>query len=1127
MPEYEGNWYGVKQFDFDLAISLVYNKDKTYNVKGYIDGKMILDSQELVSKNSTKNITYNTGELTNGDHELVLKIYDGAELIYTINKSFSVMKDYEHQFMEEYSGKGFNHHLRLSSRLEEDIAAMKRIGSMALRDAAQWNSMEKIKKQIDFESTDAWMEPALELPGKFLWVFAFNNNLYSGFWDKGNSEKWAATSKEVYDNYADYTIKVLEHYPEIDYAMLWNEPVGAGFWMPQVDIPSYAYLATVGGAYIKEYIEESGSDVKITAGSAAPNYAKKLAETGGYPFIDCWMGTYYSTNPTVEFGARRIHEEYIKRGFGGWKGFASYEFGYPTNVGMYTEEEEAKNLVIQYIMQDSLRYEFQSVYQFNDFGTSKTDREQNYGVVKNNGAPKPALYSVATFYSRLNGAKYLGKIQNDDFEFHIYYKDGEPIGVVWSKDGIKEFKLEGQSYSAFDLNDTRINVTDGSFMADGRPAYLIGLSDEWIVESIRDSVMDETELMLDYYANLLGDEPEFNSREERFESIDADGGSRFNEELYNELINVVEEGACGYPLIREKVMAKIDEFNALTADGMPTEAELKEFISSYYDMGTELMQLYKDEEIKMSMREFSGFMFSLHWIGQYFADLYMTAVPSDQTTQISALKNLESLEKSMKAEEDKYAGGLYEFSESMLNYAMDYAKEADSVSKITESNPQKAGVIASRELLASELSDWVKEFITVEGISGGNVFLQMTRVNRTFYNFAENEAVFSLYNFSDKDFKGEIKFYDSEQNELFTAPAEVGAGSTVEVKHRFNLENTTDDRQLYTVRLVSNDMVYYEEVIDDIELGELCAVSMNTVTDSFDTLDSVSFDVENTFNAEINVTLKVTPPEGWTLEQDEIEVSVAPGAVKTVEFGVTNKSRTDFNEYYFDVDVMQGDTAIARFEDTPLQFTYVPRAASEIDTESFTGDISAWKNAYPVMVNVPENPSDPESWNNANAALRAYAQWDSNYLYVLVRVNDDKHLNSQAPGANIWNGDNIQISIDGDNSKDTQYGSGDYEYGFSLLDSGQANYAWTGANDAFNNMDYKIVRDDNTATTTYLLKFPQEAVAPLKLTSGSEFGMNFVLNECDYISRDYYYELTEGTAKAKSPIYYHTWVLGN
>ena len=128
----------------------------------------------------------------------------------------------------------------------------------------------------------------------------------------------------------------------------------------------------------------------------------------------------------------------------------------------------------------------------------------------------------------------------------------------------------------------------------------------------------------------------------------------------------------------------------------------------------------------------------------------------------------------------------------------------------------------------------------------------------------------------------------------------------------------------------------------------------------------------------------------------------------------------------------------------PLQFTYVPQAAEEIDTDSFTGDISAWKNAYPVMINVPENPADPESWDKANAALRAYAQWDSNYLYVLVRVNDDKHLNSQAPGTNIWNGDNIQISIDADNSKDTQYESGDYEYGFSLLDSGQSNHAWTG-----------------------------------------------------------------------------------
>ncbi len=1125
MPPYEGKWYGVSSFDFELSLNLTANEPKNYRVIGYLDDKQFIEDNVRVEKNSTKKVTYNTGEMGNADHKLKFEIYDGKRLAGKLEKSFCVMKDYEHQFMEEYSGKGFNHHLRLTTNYLKEIAAMKRIGVMAVRDAAQWNSMEKIKKQYDY-STDKWMLPTLEnVSGKFLWVFAFNNNLYSHLDNVGDPIKHSARNKEVYDNYSEYANDVLNHYKTIDYAMIWNEPVGAGFWKPGVDIPSYAYLATVAGAYIKENAEKNKLKTKTMAGSAPPDYAAKLADTGAYPFIDAWGGTYYSNDPSHEYSARRVHEEYIKRGFGGWKKLVSYEFGFPTSVGRFTEDEEARNIVIQYVLQDALRYDFQSVYQFNNFGFSATDREQNFGVVKNGGEPKKALYSVATFYSRINGAKYIGRIQNDDFVFVLYYKDGKPIGVVWSKDGVHEF-APGCDFSAYDLNDSPMKVENGKVLIGESPVYITGLGKDFLLKSVSDSVRDEAETMLDYYARLLGDEPEYDSRKSRFESMDSENNVKFNEEVYNELMDKKEDGAFGYRPIKEKLWAKLAEFEEISKDGMPDADSLKAYIDSYYALGDEFMEMYKNNEIHMSMREFSGFMFSLHWIGEYFANLYMAAVPEDANLQVSPKAVLAALKSEMQAAEDKEVGGIYEFGESMLKYAMDYADEAEDVAGKNESNPQKAGVIASRALMAEKIGGWIKKFRDIEGISGGRVFLQMTRDNRVLYNFAKNEAVFSLYNFGKKDFSGEIGFYDSEGNELFKTPASVKAGDTCEVKQKFDLKNMTENRKLYTVKLTSGGKVFYEEKIDDITLAELCAVKMNSSTESFEDLTEVSFDVENTFNGAIDVTLKVTPPDGWTLKETEKNVSVKAGETKTVSFGVKAKSKTDFNEYYFDADVVENGEVIAHFEDTPLQFTYVPRAQFAVDVAGFNGDISAWKNSYPVMVNTPEKPSDEKSWDNANAAMRVYTQWDDRYLYVLARVNDDIHLNSQAPGANIWNGDNIQISIDADHTRTTGYDNGDYEYGFSLLDSGQANTAWRGDNEAFNNMEYKIVRNEQDKTTMYLLKFPEQAVAPLRLKAGSRFGMNFVLNECDYIVRDYYYELTEGTAKTKSPIYYHTWVLG-
>ena len=61
--------------------------------------------------------------------------------------------------------------------------------------------------------------------------------------------------------------------------------------------------------------------------------------------------------------------------------------------------------------------------------------------------------------------------------------------------------------------------------------------------------------------------------------------------------------------------------------------------------------------------------------------------------------------------------------------------------------------------------------------------------------------------------------------------------------------------------------------------------------------------------------------------------------------------------------------------------------------------------------------------------------------------------------------------------------------------------------------------------TYYLIKLPKAAIAPLSMQRDSTFGMNFVIADCDYISRDIFEELTGGTAYTKSPANYYNWRL--
>ena len=741
------------------------------------------------------------------------------------------------------------------------------------------------------------------------------------------------------------------------------------------------------------------------------------------------------------------------------------------------------------------------------------------------------MYAVAAHFRLLNGAKAIGKTVDGNLYTYYYYKDGAVVAVAFCNNGTARQKLPA-SCSVLDMSGNPVKIENGEVLIGLNPVYILGLDKETAMTGAGNQIRDEFELFIDYYANLMGEEQEYNSLPGKFfddslsNSAHSSSGKKNMQQCLDYMMNT-EEDAFGYDIIKEKVASKIDEYFALTKEGLPSAEELEAYINSYYDMGIELMEDYKAGRIHMSAREFSGLMYSLHFIGEYMANVYMMSVPSNEVLQIpSSSAELKHITAAIDQKESRTEGGIYEFSRAILSYGNNYASEAEEVFRLSESNPQKAGVVKSRNLMAENLNKWAQNFMDCEGISHSRMLLQMTRENRTFYNFSENTAVFSLYNFGKKDFEGTIKLYDSEGTELLSVPAQLAAGKSAEFKGTFLLSNTTENRSLYTIRLYSGDELYYEEVIDDIAIAEKAVITMNTSMVPAEQLTEVSFNVENTFNTEQQYVVRVIPPEGWALEENEKTVSIKPGQTSTVSFNVEKTHITDFNEYYFDVELTASGDETVKQNDLPLQFTYVPKTNEDIDINAFNGDISDWKNAYPVIVNVPENPSDPESWANANRALRLYAKWSAGDLYLLARVNDDKMLNDRVE-TEIWNGDSIQFSIDTTNSKTAFYDDGDYEFGLALTGAGMQHYVWTGASGGFNNMEYKIIRNEQDRTTLYLIKIPADALSPMRFIQGYEFGMNVVLNDADSVSREFFAELTDGTAYEKAPIYYHTWILGN
>ena len=119
----------------------------------------------------------------------------------------------------------------------------------------------------------------------------------------------------------------------------------------------------------------------------------------------------------------------------------------------------------------------------------------------------------------------------------------------------------------------------------------------------------------------MGEEQEYDSLPGKFNEATSSVNVT-NQQYCMDYMMDAEEGAFGYEIIKDKVTAKIDEYFALTQDGLPTAEELEAYINSYYALGLELMEDYKDGNIHMSEREFSGLLYSLHFIGEYMANVY-------------------------------------------------------------------------------------------------------------------------------------------------------------------------------------------------------------------------------------------------------------------------------------------------------------------------------------------------------------------------------------------------------------------------------------------------------------------------------------------------------------------------
>ena len=184
-------------------------------------------------------------------------------------------------------------------------------------------------------------------------------------------------------------------------------------------------------------------------------------------------------------------------------------------------------------------------------------------------------------------------------------------------------------------------------------------------------------------------------------------------------------------------------------------------------------------------------------------------------------------------------------------------------------------------------------------------------------------------------------------------------------------------------------------------------------------------------------------------------------------------------------------------------------------------------------------PPDAKAWgtwqNDKDLSAHAWMLWNEQYLYFLVNVNDDIHIQKLHP-RQMWKQDNMIIAIDTENdafpkniSDKSGYDKNDVEFCFGLDNSGkEKSYLWTSqfypVGEKIPGACYKLIRQD--AQTIYQIKIPWKTITAVKPAAGRVMGINIAVTDCDQGNmRQYWRGISHGIHTAKDPALYKTFVL--
>lgn len=632
-----GNIYEQGTAGFSVYISNSGNTDVSINVSYSVSG----ETYKEYNFSDTGTINVAAGEKKETAFSLLQDKYGLYKLDVSVgtekfSDTFAVIPHYSKQFLEEYTRRGIATQYERGGRTDSnDKILMDKAGVKHIRDGIIWTKHEKEKGLFDYSYTDLWYKNVSSDTHTLVMGLWYNNPFYNG----GKSDKYGISGQYQIESYANYARNMARRYRGVSEFEIWNEPDYGSFWLPEGNAFDYVNMLKVASVEIKQINPDAGIAAGALSKTSETDFMRQVFEFGGYPYLDAvsihpYVTPKYDADDEYSVSRYKSYMNLISE-YGGWKDIIATEVGWPTHSGGASLERQAEQLVKQNVIADKYGLNANEWFSFRDAGMNLADKEDNFGVLKNDYSPKPAYIALCNLNRFLAGAVYCGELSwLNGAAGHLYMKDGMPVVIAWAKNQTISASEFGNDMKAFDIYGNKL--TDiSSLPSDGSPVYFVNIDDSMIETVLSQEIKNG-------YSQFLR-----------------------NYESY----------------IPQSVKTVIGSFSEISNKCVDEAADM---LNTHYGYGINIIEEFSSDDVKL----LSGMLYDWHRIGETIGKLYLKHELADGDITYNARREIRKMRYAFEAANNSNETDILPFSQAISKFAVRYCDKSIEVRKM-EPNKMK------------------------------------------------------------------------------------------------------------------------------------------------------------------------------------------------------------------------------------------------------------------------------------------------------------------------------------------------------------------------------------------------------------------------------------------------------